>query len=212
MAARKKKNEMKIIGLAGKAGAGKDYVYETMDAALQTHKAIRRMAFGDGLKTDIEKALNDGRSMLPLWSKPYSHEVRSLLQWWGTDFRRKEDVRYWIDNYGLPTLDRLRHAGTDVVCVTDVRFQNEVDALQRLDGVVFEVVASDEIRAGRLNISEQEQKAMSLHATEKGGLQNLNGVIDNNHYPIWPHSLNQYLGLSTGYQPGQTDIRPSYGQ
>jgi hypothetical protein len=77
---------MKIIGLTGKAGAGKDYVYETIDASLHTHQAVRRMAFADGVKIDIQDAVARGRDLVELWEKPYTHEVRALLQWWGTDF------------------------------------------------------------------------------------------------------------------------------
>jgi hypothetical protein len=201
---------MKVIGLAGKAGAGKDYVYETIDAALATHNAVRRMAFADGVKTDIEDALNGGRSMLSLWEKPYTHEVRSLLQWWGTDFRRNESETYWVD-YGLDQLRYLQEMNTDVVCVTDVRFQNEVDALNSIGGVVFEVVAPNSVRAERLNISESEQQAMSRHATEAGGLNSLDGVIDNTGYPVWPQRLNEYLELPKNYRP-TGDIRPEWAK
>lgn len=202
---------MKVIGLAGKAGAGKDYVYETIDAALASHKAIRRMAFADGVKMDIEEALNDGRSMMPLWEKPYTHEIRSLLQWWGTEFRRGESVTYWVD-FGLNSLRELAEIGTDVTCVTDVRFQNEVDAIQSVGGIVFEVFAPPNVRADRLNITETEQEEMSKHATEQGGLLNVDGLIDNSRFPVWPQNLNDYLLLPAGYQPGQGDIRPEWAK
>lgn len=191
---------MKIIGLAGKAGSGKDFVYLTIDRALHAHQAVRRMAFADRVKVEIEEVTNQGRNMIPLWTKPYSYEVRELLKWWGTDFRRAEDIDHWVTK-SIPTFERLKQEGADVVCVTDVRFQNEVNFIHRMGGVVFEIVAKDYVRSERLNISEDEQRHLGTHATERIDLQHLDGVIDNNSFPRFPAHLNEYLGLPEGFQP-----------
>lgn len=202
---------MKILGLTGKAGAGKDYVYETVDAALHTNEAVRRMAFADGVKIDIQESIASGRDLVMLWEKPYSDEVRSLLQWWGTDYRREQDPDFWVKR-GVEQLNLLRKYGTDIVCVTDVRFQNEVDIIHQMGGIVVEVVAAATIRAQRLNITEEKQAAMSTHATERGNLQNLDGTVMNDTFPHWNIGVNEYLGLPVSFRPEERDTRLRYGQ
>jgi hypothetical protein len=52
-------------------------------------------------------------------------DFRPLLQWWGTEFRRKQDENYWINKWIL-TANRFQN-----VIVDDIRFYNELRALQQ---------------------------------------------------------------------------------
>ncbi len=63
--------------------------------------------------------------------------VRRILQWWGTEYRRAQDPDYWTKAWeaALAELpDRNAH-----ILVDDVRFRNEVDAVQRNGGVLIRV-------------------------------------------------------------------------
>ncbi len=63
--------------------------------------------------------------------------VRRILQWWGTEYRRAQDPDYWTKAWeaALTELpDRNAH-----ILVDDVRFHNEVDVIQRNDGVLIRV-------------------------------------------------------------------------
>ena len=63
--------------------------------------------------------------------------VRRILQWWGTEYRRAQDPDYWTKAWeaALAELpDRNAH-----ILVDDVRFHNEVDAVQRNGGVLIRV-------------------------------------------------------------------------
>ncbi len=63
--------------------------------------------------------------------------VRRILQWWGTEYRRAQDPDYWTKAWeaALTELpDRNAH-----ILVDDVRFHNEVDAVQRNGGVLIRV-------------------------------------------------------------------------
>jgi len=63
--------------------------------------------------------------------------VRRILQWWGTEYRRAQDPDYWTKAWeaALAELpDRSAH-----LLVDDVRFHNEVDAVQRNGGVLIRV-------------------------------------------------------------------------
>ncbi len=63
--------------------------------------------------------------------------VRRILQWWGTEYRRAQDPDYWTKAWegALTELtDRNVH-----ILVDDVRFHNEVEAVQRNGGVLIRV-------------------------------------------------------------------------
>jgi len=48
---------------------------------------------------------------------------RSLMQWWGTEYRRNQDPNYWVKR----AADKMNDTGLYVV--SDVRFPNEVEML-----------------------------------------------------------------------------------
>lgn len=62
------------------------------------------------------------------WINAHKKEVRSLLQFWGTDFRRSQDDQYWIKkfvNYFSGDMD-------DNFYCDDGRFENEIEVLREL--------------------------------------------------------------------------------
>lgn len=138
-----------ILGLAGQAGAGKDFTYQWLNAVLQEdHLIAIRVAFADGVREEIEDVLQIDSEVL--WTKPYPVEIRKLLQWWGTEYRRAEDPDYWSKK-GIAEAVRL-DAGKHIqlVVITDVRFANEALAIQDAGGKVYEVVAPSAMRKRRL--------------------------------------------------------------
>lgn len=186
---------MRIVGLTGYAGSGKDYVCDILRAEYYA----TRVAFADGVRLEVEEFLSPGtqpieyssQARLPaVWKKPYPDEIRRLLQWWGTEYRRAEDQDYWV-NKGV---QRIKAARTtfDLVIVTDVRFQNEADAIRDLGGIVLQVTASQEIRARRLGGS-----LPPAHASEVIDF-GVDGLIRNDDLTRMPEILKGYLtGLET---------------
>ena len=71
----------------------------------------------------------------PDWVKAEDGKPRTLLQWWGTDYRRAQDVNYWVRQLTA----RLHREQPDVALITDVRFPNEVDAIHQAGGYVIKV-------------------------------------------------------------------------
>lgn len=59
---------------------------------------------------------------------PYGKHPK-LLQWWGTEYRRAQNKNYWVDKLfaSIP-------ANTDIALISDVRFQNEADAITSRGG------------------------------------------------------------------------------
>jgi hypothetical protein len=72
---------------------------------------------------------------LPAWVTAESGKPRTLLQWWGTDYRRAQDPNYWVTQL----TDTLKREQPDVALITDVRFPNEVDAIHALGGYAVKV-------------------------------------------------------------------------
>jgi hypothetical protein len=189
---------MKLLGLAGHAGAGKDYTYAALRANLEPGVIVERVAFADGLKFDIEEALEVGPFDLPaLRDKPYSPEIRSLLQWWGTELRRDQyGDDYWIRK----GMEMVREADqwADLVVITDVRFQNEADAVREAGGMVVGIVAPRSVREDRIG------KLPPQHASEEIDFE-IDAFIDSQAKGgiAIPSSVHEYidghLGLWTIY-------------
>lgn len=183
-----------LIGLAGKAGAGKDYIFEDLKRCF-SHPAetgaVQRVAFADEVKFDLQDAFFNGEAPEVLWAKPYSPEVRWLLQNWGTEYRRAQDPDYWI-NRGRETIEVLIDDRVPLVVVTDVRFQNEVDVIHSLGGLVFEVIAENATRANRLDISIALQQEQDKHASAIIDFET-DGHIMNDGLTTYPTALVEYL-------------------
>ena len=113
---------MIIIGISGKKRSGKDTLYSFISAFLKNYK-IGKIAFADALKEEVALATGVKTSFI----EEEKETFRTILQWWGTDFRRKfNGDDYWIKKL----LDKISRSDLDVVIITDVRFKNEADILK----------------------------------------------------------------------------------
>jgi len=151
-----------IIGLAGRAGAGKDTV---ADMLCQADK-FYRYAFADPLRAEITASFGidpelfsrpykerrtpmlaigrscDGefiRAMTPLGiSITDSRSPREIMRWWGTEYRRRQCPTYWI-NFARAALDEAFRGGYRRVVFTDIRFRNEAEFTQLYGGHVWRI-------------------------------------------------------------------------
>ncbi len=63
--------------------------------------------------------------------------IRRLLQWWGTEYRRRQDPDYWVkawESAYRQLQSTIRH-----ILVDDVRFPNEAQVIRRNGGVLVRV-------------------------------------------------------------------------
>lgn len=57
---------------------------------------------------------------------------RTLLQWWGTEFRRSADPDYWVNKLAK----RLAQDKPEIALITDTRFPNEVNFVRQYGDVI----------------------------------------------------------------------------
>ena len=134
----------------GKMGAGKDYAYEQMRRMVEKEsltKSLTRISFADQLRKELDETLLPQDTTL-FWRKPYSPEIRKLLQWWGTELRRAEDPNYWVKKAEQDALAQERRGFVPVF--TDVRFPNEADMIKDHGGVLIKVLADKALRERRV--------------------------------------------------------------
>jgi hypothetical protein len=157
----RKDRHMHIIGLTGRAGAGKDAVLQLLQ---ERRFGIARAAFADALKNEaaamfgVDRSLFDARDLkdVPhqalastrcndpgfvryLGSLTWFPELkpRTVMQELG-DYRKVTDPDYWVRRLD-PAAASARTIGCRALVITDVRYLNEVEWLRRNGGVLWRV-------------------------------------------------------------------------
>ncbi len=102
------------------------------DKAPKWAKIICEQVFGE--YTDEQYS-----EIVELLNGIYTYNVRELLQFVGTDIIRKYKPNWHVEKM----VEAINNAPTDLVCVDDVRFPNERNAIEDLGGTVFFVMRPD---------------------------------------------------------------------
>ena len=135
-----------IIGLYGFIGSGKD----TVANYLCDKYGFKKVAFADALKDVVASIYAWDRTLLngdTKESREWREQIdptrglspRQALQLIGTDlFRSKFDTNIWIKAMAY-RLESLTTNDENIV-ITDCRFQNEVDLVKELGGLLVQVV------------------------------------------------------------------------
>jgi len=143
-----------------------DALKEEVAAFLDKHNVCweHRHLWGDGKdKEAILRMSHYDRPKRGVLSKfltaygEYSHGYyyftsRSLLQFWGTEYRRNQDPDYWVHRVADKTTDPSK-----LYVISDCRFENEVTYICSKNGKIVEI-----IRPSRMDISNP------THASERG--------------------------------------------
>jgi hypothetical protein len=123
---------MNIIGLAGKKQSGKDTVYQIASELLEA--PVGRIAFADPLKLEVSEITGFRVDFI----EEHKQDFRTLLQVWGTDFRRKFcGSDYWIEQMDS-ALDKAAGNYKNIF-ITDVRFPNEADFIKNKGGRLIKI-------------------------------------------------------------------------
>lgn len=130
-----------IIGLTGKKQSGKTEASKGLkgfklinfkDALIEEIKD----GFPDlleGIKDEYNLSNDTEITVENLFSiKPFL--MRTLMQNYGTDVRRKDDKDYWVNRW----LDSIHYGDGDILA-DDVRFENEAKAVRTLGGIIIRI-------------------------------------------------------------------------
>jgi hypothetical protein len=138
---KKKNTKYVLIGLLGKKQSGKD----TAGDYLQHKYGFTKYSFADPLKQachilfdlnhdQLYGSITNKETIDPRWNKT----PRQILQYVGTDLMRNQIRKdFWTH------LLKLKYKSNQNTVVTDCRFQNEVDCIHELGGVVIKIIRPD---------------------------------------------------------------------
>lgn len=130
----------KLIGIAGRAGAGKD----TLADILFERFGVTKIAFADPLKQAAAVAFGlptktfHDRNLKEQHNEYWGMTHRKILQLFGNDALKPHfGDDFWVKRW-LMTFSSIR--STDSVVVPDVRFENEANLIRGLGGVIVHVI------------------------------------------------------------------------
>ncbi|MBB3642581.1 deoxynucleotide monophosphate kinase family protein [Variovorax atrisoli] len=108
----------------------------TPTAALRMRNAPRD--FLAAVVLSLSAAAPDHRTPLSAEWLDADRSPRQVMQWWGTEYRRAQHPNYWTRAL-LSRLTEARRGGAQRFVITDVRFDNEADALRGAGGVLWQI-------------------------------------------------------------------------
>lgn len=131
---------MKVIGVSGKIGTGKDYMVKNVLVPLFCrHERYVVLSFADSFK--VEAIVRDKIDRKRVYEQK-DEESRKILQIRGTEQGRNvygENI--WVDTLYQYMLN-FHERGIEYFFIVDVRFPNEVDFINnKCNGFVFRIVA-----------------------------------------------------------------------
>jgi hypothetical protein len=133
---------IKIIGVSGKMGTGKDYLSDNIIRPYYEKKGfrVRVMSFADHLK--VSAAAENNLDIIKMYGDK-TPEIRMMLQKKGTeDGRDKFGPNIWIKTLDAwIKLAEMRNE-VDVVLIGDCRFKNEADWVNE-NGLLIRLTAQD---------------------------------------------------------------------
>lgn len=192
---------MRLIGITGYAGSGKDSVF---DAIGPRRPFVVRAAFADALKAEVAAAYGVDVSLFhdpaakevstpalaaarcadtrfarflgPIMSTLGELRPRFVMQQWG-DWRREQDPDYWVKRL-IPVVEASRAAGAQALVITDVRFVNEYLWLQDAGGVLWRVARAGVVpRCGHASEWQLEGMRADLTIRNDGTLEELEARV-----------------------------------
>ena len=146
-----------IIGIAGKARAGKDTVAQALGEVIPLHYRVNSYAFADGLRgallaldpivgcdafgfDRLSAVLEDYKGWEGVKDSMYGPEIRRLLQRLGTESIRSLDNDFWVRQTMRRVRDIEERHDNMIHIIHDVRFENEANAIRNsMRGVVVRV-------------------------------------------------------------------------
>lgn len=216
---------MRLIGITGFKGSGKDTTYEciksieskgngTIDDAFRP--TVTRVAFADKLKIMAAKAIgftnlstDECIKMMNECKESWDFSIytgelngdikfefngRQYLQWFGGEARRVFGDTFWIDQV-LPDVPvpscvsdentkvageyslMKRYQKTDILCVTDVRYDNEAERIIGLGGEIWKIIKPGQESDGHDSEIPLPSELVDVEIVNSGNIHNLYSLV-----------------------------------
>jgi phosphomevalonate kinase len=172
---------MEIIGLLGHQGVGKNYIAEKILPSVLQDKRTIVLAFADHFKIDCINKHNLEYDKV-FGNKDF--ETRKKLQIVGTEEGRDvygQDI--WIKI--LESWIKVHNSrGIKRFIISDVRYQNEVDWIKSLNGIVIKIDAPNRFMArlvSETNNDIEKMNKIKFHQSEKmiDEIMNYDNIVNN---------------------------------
>lgn len=178
---------VKLIGLHGKAGSGKDTV---SDFLIGTYKDMYPESFAGPLKKGLAEIFGipfecfENRELKETSDPYWNRTPRYLTQFFGTEVMRTNfGADFWIKRLALRlNADSDTHPewgaydSNDTVVISDVRFQNEYDWVIANQGIIIHLTR--EGADGTVGIANHpSEQDINLHNKERTYVCENNGTI-----------------------------------
>lgn len=127
---------MKLIGIHGKALSGKD----TVASMLMDDHGFGQMSFANPLKLAAavifgwDPAICYSQEGKKQYSEYWETTVRQALQDFGEGIRKLFGEDFWIKRWGI---DYSKVMNTHDIVISDVRYENEAEAIRGFGGVIL---------------------------------------------------------------------------
>lgn len=113
--------------------------------------------------TNVELMTNKARAINCIYHQSGPMSGREILQWFGSDICRQIFGKCWIN----ATLNQIKEDNSALAIITDIRFPNEVEGVQEVDGLV--------VRLTRMITTED----MHMSETKLDNYQKFDYILDN---------------------------------
>ena len=163
----------KVIGISGSARSGKDTLCLLMQKVFEKHegKDLMRAGFADAVKGDLHGLLVK-KAGISAYTEVDAEKklIRPLMVAYGTQLMRKMDPMHWVKRME-PSLD-LAKTIKATLCITDVRYKNEIEWIKENEGITIYVDLKDNSPANaeeKRNDKMLREKSDLIFSWEKVG-------------------------------------------
>lgn len=178
---------MKLIGLSGKMGCGKNYIAERLIAPyFADNYNILIIGFGDQVKNELYA--RDEKLTYDLLYDNKTFESRKKLQEYATENGRdKYNKDMWVRGLDMQIETFIKRSPKPaMIIICDVRFINEANYIRNKGGILFRIKAPQrtELRYWKeANGNEEKYNNIREHSSENElDNYNFNYIIKNDGY------------------------------
>lgn len=99
---------------------------------------------------------------------------RTILQWWGTEYRRKQQADYWV----AATAQRIAASSAPAIVISDLRMPNEAALVRQLGGHIWRITRPGrEVATNHASSTSGQEFAPDLVLHNTHNIEHLQGMV-----------------------------------